>query len=159
MPTIQAPPRRVTHKRLSPDLAAAIDPAKEAAARLRRRVGRFEIYDLLEAIYRIYVGWKRCRIAKRSARTLAAELNMARRKGMSPIRVLIEATIPQATYKQKSRWVRALEYVYSEDVPIQQFRKFVSCRGGLAGCARLAVQANRKRRRPRRDCVEGDWDD
>jgi hypothetical protein len=156
MQAAQAHPRRTP--RLSPDLAAAIHPAKEAAARLRRRVGRFEIYDLLEAIYRVYVDWKRRNIAKRSAHTLADELNMVRRKGMSPIRVLIDAVKPDADLKQKSRWVRALEYLYSQDVPVKQFRKFAGRHEGLAGCARLAAQVNRQRRRPRRDCVEGDWD-
>jgi hypothetical protein len=159
MSTIQSTLRRAPRKPLSPDLAAAIHPAKEAAARLSRRVGRFEIYGMLEAFYRVYVDWKCRNIAKRSARTLADELNMARRKGTSPIRVLIDAVNPDADFKQKSRWVRALEYVYSENVSPSQFRKFVRTRGGVAGCARLAVQVQRKRRRPRRDCVEGDWDD
>jgi hypothetical protein len=143
----------------SPELAAAIQPAKEAAARLKRRVGRFETYDFLGAIYRVYIGWKRRKIAKRSARTLADAMNIVRRKGMSSIRVLIEATLPDADFKQKSRWVRALEYAYSENVPAKGFRKFVRRHGGLAGCARLAAQVDRKRKRPRRDCVEGDWDD
>jgi len=44
-------PRRST----LPKLAATIRPAKEAAARLKRSVGRFAIYDFLEAIYRVYV--------------------------------------------------------------------------------------------------------
>jgi hypothetical protein len=157
MQTAQADPRR--SPRLSPDLAAAIHPAKEAAAQLKRRVGRFEMYDLLEAIYRIYVDWKRRKVAKRSAHMLADELNMVRRKGMSPIRVLIDAVKPDADFKQKSRWVRALEYLSSQDVPVEGFRKFARRHGGVAGCARLAVQVDRKRRRPRRNCIEGDWDD
>jgi hypothetical protein len=157
MQAIQVNPRRAP--RLSPDLAAAIHPAMEVAAQLKRRVSRFEIYDLLEPIYRIYVDWKRRNIAKRSARMLADELNMVQRKGMSPIRVLIDAVNPDADFKQKSRWVRALEYLSSQDVPVERFRKFAGRHGGVAGCARLAVQVNRKRRRPRRDCIEGDWDD
>jgi hypothetical protein len=157
MHAAQAHPRR--GPRLSPDLAAALHPAKDAAAQLKRRVSRLEIYDLLEAIYGIYVDWKRRNIAKRSAHTLADELNMVRRKGTSPIRVLIDAVKPDADFKQKSRWVRALEYLYSQDVPVERFRKFAERHGGVAGCARLAVQVNRKRRRPRRNCIEGDWDD
>lgn len=140
--------------RASADLVTAIRPAKEAAASLRRRVGRFEIYDLLGAIYRVHVGWERRKIAKRSARMLADQLTIVRRKGMSPVRVLIEATLPNAGLKQKSRWVRALQYVSSENVPPKHFRTFVRLRGGLAGCARLAVRVARKRRRP-----GGDWND
>jgi hypothetical protein len=144
---------------MSGELTAAIRPAKEAAAQLRRRVGRFEIYDLLGAIYRIHRDWKRRKISRRSARRLARGLGVVQRRGMSPIRVLIEATLPEADSKQKSRWVRALEYIYSEDVPAKEFRKFVRRHEGLAGCARLAVPVNRKRRQPRRDCFEGDWGD
>jgi len=152
-------PSRLPRGSASPKLAAAIQPAKEVAARLKRRCGRFEIYDLLEAVYRVYLDWKSRKIAKRSARTLANEMNIVRRNGMSPIRILVEATLPSADLKQKSRWVRALEHVYSENVPPSRFYKFVRRHGGLAGCARLAVQTGRKRKRPRRDCVEGDWDD
>jgi len=156
---MQATSSRASRRSISPELAAAILPVQEAAARLKRRCGRFEIYDFLGTIYRVYTGWKRRKIAKRSASRLAYEMNIFRRKGMSPIRVLIEATLPDADFKQKSRWVRALEHAYSENVPAKGFRQFVRRHGGLAGCARLAVQVNRKRRRPRRDCVEGDWDD
>ena len=159
MQTVTANPRRFPLRSISADLAATIRPARSAAARLSARGGRFEMYDLLEQVYRIYFDWKRRKIAKRSARTLAAEINVVRRKGMSPIRVIIEATLPSADFKQKSRWVRALEYVYSENVSPSHFRKFVRTRRGLAGCARMAVNANRKRRGPRRNHVEGDWDD
>jgi hypothetical protein len=157
MQTAQARPKRAP--RLSPDLAASLHLAKEVAARLRQHVGRFGIYDLLEEVYSVYVDWKRRHIAKRSARTLADELNMAWRKGMSPIRAIIEAVKPDNDFKQKSRWVRALEYVYSQAIPAKESRKFVRRHEGIAGCARLAVQVRRKRRRPRRDCPEGDWTD
>jgi hypothetical protein len=147
-------PGRAPRRSTSPELAATIQSLKETVAKLRRRSGRFELYDLLEAVYRVYIDWKRRKIAKRSARTLADEMNIVRRKGMSPIRVLVEATLPSADLKQKSRWVRALEYVHSENVSPSQFRNFVRSRGGVAGCARLVVNINRKRRRP-----GGDWND
>jgi hypothetical protein len=153
MQAIQASPSRVARRPTSSEVWATIQPAKEAAARLKRRVGRFEIYDLLEAVYRVHTDWARRKLAKRSARTLAYELGIVRRKGMSPIRVLIEATLPDADLKQKSRWVRALEYVAKEATPVEHFRKFIGAHGGLAGCARLAANMNPKRRRP-----GGDWD-
>ena len=150
----QAHISQVLRQTVSADLAAAIQTAKESAARLGRRVGRFEIYDLLKAVYRVYLSWKHRKIAKRSARRLARELCIAQRKGMSPIRVLIEATMPDADFKQKSRWVRALQYVHSEKVPPSQFHKLLRTRGGVAGCARLAAGASRKRKRS-----GGDWID
>jgi hypothetical protein len=159
MHPIKAKLGRVAGRPLSPELAAAIQPVKEAAGRLKRPVGRFEIYEFLKDIYRVYIDWKRRKIAKQSTRAIARELNIVRREGMSPIRILIEAIFPNVDYKQKSRWVRALEYVAYEEVPAKIFRRFIRARGGLAGCARLAAQVNRKRRRPRRDCGEGDWDD
>jgi hypothetical protein len=159
MREIQANPGSVARRPTSSRVSATIQPLRKAAARLSRRSGRFEIYDFLEAIYRVYIDWMCRKIAKRSAQTLADELRIVQRKGMSSIRVLIEATLPDADFKQKSRWVRALEYAYSENVPAKGFRKFVRRHGGLAGCARFAVQVDRKRKRPQRDCVEGDWDD
>ena len=154
MKVVKENSRRAPNRPMPPDLAASIQPARKAAARLKQTVGRFDLYDLLEAIYRVYVDWKKRKVAKRSTRLLTDELAIERRKGMTPIRVLIEATIPRAHFKQKSRWVRALEYVYSENVSASQFRKFVRTSGGIAGCARLAVNVNRKRRRP-----GGDWND
>ena len=154
MKDIKKDPSRSGHRPKLSGLAATIQPAIEAAARLKRRVGRFAIYDFLEAIYRVYVDWKCRKIVRRSARTLADEMKIVRRKGVGPIRVLIDAILPGADLKQKSRWVRALEYVYSENVPPSQFRKFIASRGGVAGCARLAVKVSRRRRRP-----GGDWND
>jgi hypothetical protein len=136
------------------ELSDIIESAKEAAARLNKRVGRFEIYSVLKSIYRVYMRWKDRGVARRSARLMAEELSITRRKGTGPMRILIEATFPGADLRQKSRWVRALEYVSSEDIPTQKFRKFVRANGGLAGCARLAAEFNRKRRRP-----GGDWND
>jgi hypothetical protein len=154
MHPIKSKPGRVGRRTLSPELAAAIKPAKDAAARLKQAIGRFAIYEFLETVYRIYVVWKRRKIAKRSGRTLARELNIVRRKGMSPIRVLIESALPTADLKQKSRWTRALEYAANEEVPPKKLRKFIHAHGGLAGCARLSAQVTRKRRRP-----GGDWND
>jgi hypothetical protein len=56
---------------------------------------------------------------------------------MTSIHVLIEAVLPDADHKQKSRWVRALEYIYSQDVPATKLRQFARRHDGLAGCARL----------------------
>ena len=137
---------------LSPELDAVIKSIKKTAAKSGIRSVRLELYEFLEAIYRVYVDWKRTKVANKSARALANQIKLVPRKGMGPIRVLIEATLPDADFKQKSRWVRALEYLYSEDVAPSRFRRFVGDHGGVAGCARLAVEVSRKRRRP-----GGDW--
>jgi hypothetical protein len=143
-----------TTRHVSIELADTIHSAKEAAARLNERVGRFEIYSFLKYIYRVYIRWKERGVARRSARLMAQDLSITRRKGTNPIRVLIEAAFPNADPKQKSRWVRALEYLASEGVPTQEFKRFIRANGGLAGCARLAAEVSRKRRHP-----GGDWND
>src|SRR5258707_1857020 len=74
------------------------------AARLKQCVGRFAVYEFLKAVYRVHIDWKQRKTAKRSAHLLASELAIVRRKGMSPIRILIEATLPNADLKQKTRW-------------------------------------------------------
>jgi hypothetical protein len=143
-----------TAAQASIDATSSIQLVKKAAARRNRRTGRFGIYGYLEAVYSVYVGWKCRKNARRLARELANKLNIAQRRGVSPIRIIIDATLPDAHFKQKSRWVRALEHVYSENVSPSRFHNFVRARGGVAGCARLAVQSGRKRRRP-----GGDWND
>ena len=128
--------------------SASIDAAQEAAALVVRGAGSSEIYAYLRIIYSIYREWRHQKNAKQSARRLAEAGHISLRKGTSPIRVLIDATLPGADLKQKSRWVRALEYASSEGVPTAQFCKFVRTHGGLAGCARLAAMTYEKRYHP-----------
>jgi hypothetical protein len=137
----------------------AIQTIKESTASKCRIRGRFEIYRHLKLVYRVYVGWKNSGIAKRAAHALARDLSIKLRRGRNALRILIEATMPKGNLKQKSRWVRALEYIYSERVPTKEFRKFVRRNGGLAGCARLAVSESPKWRRSPCDSRQADWDD
>lgn len=153
MPRSKTSPARQTRHPSTVHLTT-IQSVRKAAAQLNQRTGRFEIYNYLEAVYSVFTGWTARKTARRSARALADQLDIVQRKGMSPIRILIEATIPRAHFKHKSRWVRALEYAHSQNVSPPDFARFIRARGGLAGCARLAVAINRKRRRP-----GGDWND
>ena len=154
MPAIQSRNYPGERQSTTTEFTATIQLLRNAAREAGQGRGRFEIYKLLRTVHRVHIGWKQRRSAKMSARALAADLSITLRRGMSPIRVLIEAALPKAGVKQKSRWVRALEHASSENVPVKQFRKFVRANGGLARCARLAAQVNRKRRRP-----GGDWND
>jgi hypothetical protein len=76
---------------------------------------------------------------------MAQELSIIRRKGTSAIRVLIEATLPGADLRQKSRWMRALECLASEDVPAREFKDFSEPMVGWPG-ARVAERWRRLRR-------------
>jgi hypothetical protein len=158
MPTLKLSPRRIARRPAS-TISKSIRPLHRAATKLSQGGERFEMHDLLEMIYSTYIDWKRRKIAKRSARTVADEMNIVRRKGTSPIRILIEATLPTADVKQKSRWVRALEYISLKNVSPSRFRRFVRNHGGISGCARRAVRVSRKRACSRRECVAGRWDD
>jgi hypothetical protein len=80
---------------------------------------------------------------------LPYRLDISRRKGASPIRVLIEATFPSADSKQKSRWVRALQYASSEGASADELRSFFRSRLGVAGCAHLAAKHQPKQNRLR----------
>jgi hypothetical protein len=153
--------KRSSNKRQSRSATdlATIKSLQELARNAGSTMGRFGIYKYLEAVYRVYVGWKDHGIAKRASRVLARKLSIKRRWGRNSLRILIEATIPQASYKQKSRWVRALEYIYSESIPTKKFRAFVRQHGGLAGCARLAASACPKWSRSPLECREAAWDD
>jgi hypothetical protein len=131
-----------------------IEPVTTSAHKLESRTGRFEIYVYLSAVYRIYRGWKRRKIAHRTARLMAHRLDIPRRKGVSPIRILIEATFPSADSRQKSRWVRALQYASSEDASPHELRSFFRSSQGVAGCAHLAAKHQPKQNRRRNAWVD-----
>jgi hypothetical protein len=122
-----------------------IEPVNTAAYKLGSRTGRFEIYEYLSAVYRMYRRWKHRKIAQRTARLMAHRLDLPRRKGVSPIRILIEATFPSADYKQKSRWVRALQYASSEGASADELGSFFRSRRGVAGLSCTRFRRHRVR--------------
>jgi hypothetical protein len=152
MPAVNPIQHNRSRRSANAEIDYIIQPIVKAAGTVRR-TGRFDLYVFLQRIYCVHRDWTYRRVARRSARLIADTLAIKQRKGITPFRILIEATVPTANNKQKSRWVRALEYITSEDVLAKDFRKFISANGGLAGCAQLAAKANRKRSRP-----GGDWD-
>jgi hypothetical protein len=84
-------------------------------ARLKQHVGRFEIFGLLEAS-RLHRSIARPRDG--SALSFADRLSISRRQVMSPIRVLIEAVLPNPDHlKQKSRWVFPRQRAELSDFP------------------------------------------
>src|SRR5436190_24000146 len=99
---------------ISPEIWRSIETATIAARNLKGRVGRFEVYEYLSAVYRQYRKWKRRQVSRQTARRIARHFEIPWRKGLSPLRVLIEASMPGADPKQKSRWTRALEYASSK---------------------------------------------
>src|SRR3954454_22138203 len=119
-----------------------------AAQSAKRRESRFSFYDYLAAVYRAYRRWKRLHISKKTARQLGRTFRVPPRDGVSPLRIIIEATLPEAGAKQHSRWVRALLFATAKDIPSQGLSDFFRSSGGVAGCASLAAE-RRKRRKQR----------
>jgi hypothetical protein len=148
--------RRTRAEPLSSKTWATLRPAATAAQDLHSGVGRFAVYDFLSAVYRTHRSWKRREIARRMARVLARQMNIPWRKDVSPIRVLIEATLPDADPKKKSRWVRALQYASMRGVSANDLREFFGNHRGIAGCARLAAKRQPKQIRARDDWAEED---
>jgi hypothetical protein len=128
-----------------------IGPSADAADRLRASRQRFAIYGYLSAIYRTYRNWRRHKRAIRNARKVAQHIGITFRKGMSPFRVLIEATSPLTDPKQKSRWVRALQYAWLQHVLPRHLVEFFQQRKGISGCAGFAARLQPKK--------AGRWDD
>lgn len=147
--------KRVTRvERVELSTFDALQPALTAARNIQIGTGRYVAYTYLIAVYRTIRQWKRRRISRKMARRLASQLNISHRKGTSPFRILIEATMPNTSSKEKSRWVRALQYASFKDVSPSDLRKFFEARHGIAGCARLAAKHD-----PRQNRQRDDWAD
>jgi hypothetical protein len=147
--------RPVAHRNLAGFTLRETRKIKIATAqRMKTDSGRFEIYEHLSTVYGIYRSWKRRGIARKTARLIAHQLGIPWRKAVSPIRILIEATLPHADSKQKSRWVRALQYASSKSTSGKDLRRFFQARQGIAGCARLAAK-----QQPKQDRRRNDWTD
>ena len=116
-----------------------------------RPLRRFDCYNYLHAVYETYRLWKRQSVATNTARRLAHALHIPLRAGVSPIRILIEATYADADPKKKSRWVRALQHAYTEHIVADKLTAFIKSNGGIAGCAARAAQDDPKKWTDRND--------
>jgi hypothetical protein len=94
-----------------------VEPIFNASQQAQRETGRFKSYGCLVAVYRTYKEWKDLKISKKMARHIAKYFETPLRKGMSPVRTLIDVTFPALDAKQKSRWSRALEFAALTKVP------------------------------------------
>jgi hypothetical protein len=130
----------------------SIEPIFKASYQAQREIGRFRFYPYLAEIYRTYKGWKRLGTSKRNAGRVARCFGIARRKGTSPIRTLIDVTFPSLDPKQKSRWSRALELAALAKATPEQLPMLFKRHSGIAGCARLAAE-----QKPAKETYRDDW--
>ena len=124
-----------------------LEPILAALQQAQHQIGRFRFYGYLAAVYRTYKEWKDLRISKRMTRHLAEKFMIPRRKGTSPIRVLIDATFPALDPKQKSRWSRALEFAALTKATADDLPKLFKNSSGIAGCASFAAVRKPKKNR------------
>src|SRR3954452_18199064 len=145
-----APSRKLSSKEIPPAFSpatwAGIRAVFDAAQSAQRRERRFSFYDYLAAVYGAYRTWKRLGVSRRTARRLGRHFQVRSRDHGSPIRILIEATLPEAGPKQHSRWVRALQFASVNDIPSKGLLDFFRSNGGVAGCASLAAERRKRRR-------------
>jgi hypothetical protein len=129
-----------------------VKPISEALQQAQHQTGRFRFYGYLGAVYRTYKEWKNLGISKGTARHLAEQLKVPRRKGTSPVRILIDATFPALDPKQKSRWSRALEFAVLKNTTPDDLPKLFNGFSGIAGCARAAAKE-----KPKKNINRNDW--
>jgi hypothetical protein len=125
---------------------------RKLANKVKRQNGRFEFYNYLTGVYRLNRRWRHSGLDNTTARRVARQLALPWRKDTSAIRIIIEATFPIATSKQKSRWVRALQFAAEENTRSKELKELFRSKGGVAGCAQAAA-----RRDPRRETLRDDW--
>lgn len=113
-------------------------PPRCAYQRLQGRRGRFAIYTYLRSVYAAYLDIRHHRLAKGLKKFASSEMRKSIRKGIHPIRIVMDATSTEPDTKVKSRWSRALQYALHEQVPANQLREFFRLHKGIAGCARRA---------------------
>jgi hypothetical protein len=122
-----------------------VEPIFKASQQAQRETGRFKSYGCLVAVYRTYKEWKDLKISKKMAGHLAKSFKTQRRKGISPVRTLIDVTFPALDAKQKSRWSRALEFAALTKVTPKNLPNLFKRHSGIAGCARFAaIQSPKK---------------
>jgi hypothetical protein len=129
-----------------------VEPIFEALKQAQHETGRYSFYGYLVSVYRTYKKWKDSGTSKSMSRNLAKHLAIPRRKGTSPVRMLIDATFPALESKQKSRWTRALEFAALTNTHPDDLARLFKRMSGIAGCARFAAK-----RKPKKNRYRNDW--
>jgi hypothetical protein len=138
---------------LTAETELELNAVRKLANQIDRGNGRFGFYKYLEAVYRLNRQWRRSGLDKVIAQRVARQLGLQRRKGSSSIRMIIDATYPAAGHgKQKSRWVRALEFAAAKKAPAPKLDELFRSNGGVAGCA-----AHASRLAPKKILSRDDW--
>jgi hypothetical protein len=110
------------------------------AAPGKRRLG---LHKYLKRVYRVFWNLSSKRNLERMIREIAELAEIAIRRGVHPLRILIDASVGAEDPKQISRWVQALLYVYSWKLPPSKVEWCLRSNGGIYGCARKQAMLNK----------------
>jgi len=101
------------------------------------RSGRFDFYNYLEAVLKVYWSWKDDGARKTGRARVRKLYGIPARKGQKTLHVLVAATSKQQS-RTKNRWVQGLQFAAKQRHRIEKkgFEAFCQANGGIAGCAR-----------------------
>jgi hypothetical protein len=111
---------------------------------------RFGLYRFLRDIYQVYLDLRSRRKARKATRRIAKIFKLSIRRKSHPIRILIEASAGPEDNRAKSRWTKALLYVWGWRQPAKKLKWCLRQTGGIAGSARKYA-LNRKAARRKND--------
>lgn len=147
--------RQITQKEVD-QIRARIDKVRKIAKKAARSEKRFADYRYLRAVYWAFNALGDNNLLPILARVACQEFNIPKRAGTHPLRTIIDATATVAIdIRIRSRWARALEWAFDQEVRPDELIWYLKANHGIAGCARRANMALPLYRRPR----EYTWSD
>jgi hypothetical protein len=126
-------------------IKTAITRVEKAETRSAKSRKRFAHYRYLRAVYRVYCELEDKRLLRLLRRYLIRNYRI-RDEDAHAIRMIIDATTSRQEKRKRSRWTRALECAWNEEVSPDELLLFFRRNKGIAGCARLAARGLPKRR-------------
>ena len=116
------------------------------------RHGKYDFYDYLEGVWKLYLKWKGAKKSQTRAKRISSMYKFKLRRNTHPTRAIIDAS-SQKGVGDKSEWTRALKYAEKNRSQIEDFREFLESNGGPAGCADKGAA----RRAPKKRKVRSNW--
>ncbi|MVT63949.1 hypothetical protein GPL21_02305 [Bradyrhizobium pachyrhizi] len=141
--------RQITQNEVS-QIRARLNRVRKVAKKITRSEKRFADYRYLRAVYRAFHTLGDDNLLPILARVACQEYSIPKRAGTHPLRTIIDATVTAPIdLRTRSRWARALEWAFDQEVRPDELIWFLKANNGIAGCARLANMALPRSRRPR----------
>jgi hypothetical protein len=133
-----------------------IRQVEKAAKRSAKSKRRFALYRYLKSVYRGYCVLEDQRLLRALKIFLAREYSLSAEYDLHSIRRIIEATAVMEDLRARSRWTRALEFAWNEEVEPNELVWFLGQNGGLSGCARRAAKGLPRYNSEKEDEENGD---